>query len=423
MSGPDDAPRVTTLDSGLRIVTDPMASVESASLGVWVGVGTRNESPEVNGVAHLLEHMAFKGTKRRSALAIAEEIEAVGGHLNAYTSRENTAYYAKVLKEDVPLALDILADILQHSVLDPEELARERAVVLQEIGQAHDTPDDIIFDHFQATAFPDQPIGFPVLGSPDIVRSLSREAIAGYLGAHYGGPRMVLTAAGAVEHDRLVDLAGKAFSALPSVTESGLVPARYRGGDFREDRSLEQLHLIVGFEGVGYHDPDFYAESVLSTLLGGGMSSRLFQEIREKRGLVYTIHTFNSFYVDGGIFGVYAGTGPEDVRELIPVLCDEIVKVAEEASEAEVVRARAQLKASLLMGLESTMARAEQLGQQMLIYGRQITVDEVVAKLAAVDVEAVQRVARRLRRSPPTIAALGPVRALESYERIAERLQ
>lgn len=414
--------RITTLDNGLRVVTDPMASVESATLGVWVGVGTRDEAPEVNGVAHLLEHMAFKGTRRRSALAIAQEIEAVGGYLNAYTSRENTAYYARVLKEDTGLALDILADILQHSVFDAEELSRERAVVLQEIGQANDTPDDIIFDHFQETAFPDQPLGRPVLGSAEIVRNLSRDAVAGYLGAHYGGPRMVLTAAGAVDHDRLIAQAAEAFRDLPAVAPSGPQAARYAGGDFRRNRDLEQLHLIVGFDGVGYHDPDFYAESVLSTLLGGGMSSRLFQEIREKRGLVYSIYSFSSFYVDGGIFGIYAGTGEEDVTELLPVLCDEIVKVAEDATEEEVSRARAQMKASLLMGLESTMARAEQVAQQMLIYGHPQGLEEIVAKLDAVDVEAVRRVARRLRNGPPTIAALGPTGRLESHDSIRSRL-
>lgn len=414
--------RITTLDNGLRIVTDPMASVESATLGVWVGVGTRDEAPEVNGVAHLLEHMAFKGTSRRSALAIAQEIEAVGGYLNAYTSRENTAYYARVLKEDTGLALDILADILQNSVFDAEELSRERAVVLQEIGQANDTPDDIIFDHFQETAFPDQPLGRPVLGSAEIVRNLSRDAVAGYLGAHYGGPRMVLSAAGAVDHDRLVARAAEAFRDLPAIAPTGPQPARYAGGDFRRNRDLEQLHLIVGFDGVGYHDPDFYAESVLSTLLGGGMSSRLFQEIREKRGLVYSIYSFSSFYADGGIFGIYAGTGEEDVTELLPVLCDEIVKVAEDATEEEVSRASAQMKASLLMGLESTMARAEQVAQQMLIYGEPQGLEEIVARIEAVDVDAVRRVARRLRNGPPTIAALGPTGRLESHDSIKSRL-
>ena len=278
------SPRVTVLDNGLRVATQAMDSVESASLGVWVGAGTRDEEPEINGVAHLLEHMAFKGTERRSALAIAEEIEAVGGHLNAYTSRENTAYYARVLKDDAPLALDIISDILQHSVLDPEELSRERTVVLQEIGQAADTPDDIIFDHFQATAFPDQALGRPVLGTAEIVGGMQRQRLADFMSSHYGGDRLVVAAAGNVDHDALVEQAAWAFDSLPEIAPVAAEPASYSGGEFRESRDLEQLHLVFGFAGVGHQDPDMYAESVLSNLLGGGMSSRLFQEIRGEAG-------------------------------------------------------------------------------------------------------------------------------------------
>ncbi|MEE8271688.1 MAG: pitrilysin family protein [Alphaproteobacteria bacterium] len=422
MSAAGGTARLTSLDNGMRVITDAMDTVESASLGIWVDVGTRNERPEINGVAHLLEHMAFKGTKRRSALAIAEEIEAVGGHLNAYTGRENTAYYAKVLKEDTALALDVLADILQHSVLDPDELARERAVVLQEIGQAHDTPDDIIFDHFQATAFPDQALGRPVLGSAEIVGGLPRGTLADYMTSHYGGPRMVLAAAGNIDHQAVVDQAASAFTALPVVDGAATEPARYEGGEYREKRDLEQLHLVMGFAGVGFHEPDFYVESVLSTLLGGGMSSRLFQEVREKRGLVYSIYSFTSFYQVVGLFGIYAGTGGGEAAELVPVLCDEITKVTADATEDEVVRARAQLKASLLMGLESTSARCEQLGQQMLIFGRQVPVREVVDAVDAVDAAAVRRTAGRLLQHPPTLAALGPIHGLESYDRIVRRL-
>ena len=355
--------RVTTLPNGLRVATDTMPDVQSVSLGCWVGVGTRNEAASVNGVAHLVEHMLFKGTRRRSAFRISEEIENVGGQLNAYTTREQTAYYAKVLHEDAPLALDILSDMIQHSTLDAEELVRERTVVLQEIGQSADTPDDIIFDHFQATAYPGQAIGRPVLGSAEIVGALPREALVDYIAGHYGAPGMVLSAAGRIEHDRMVDLAMKAFGDLPSGAPPKPETARYTGGDFREDRDLEQMHLVLGFDGVGVHDPDFYAHSVLSTLLGGGMSSRLFQEVREKRGLVYSIYTFTGGYHDGGLFGVYAGTGEDEVAELVPVVCDEIAKVGADVTEDEVARARAQLKAGTLMALESTMSRCEQLGQ------------------------------------------------------------
>ncbi|WP_431861176.1 M16 family metallopeptidase [Azospirillum sp.] len=414
--------RVTTLANGLRVATDTMPDVQTVSLGCWVGVGTRNEASSVNGVAHLVEHMLFKGTKRRSAFRISEEIENVGGQLNAYTTREHTAYYAKVLHEDAGLALDIIADMLQHSLLDEGELARERTVVLQEIGQAIDTPDDIIFDHFQSTAYPEQALGRPVLGSAEIVGKLPRSALVDYLGRHYSGPATVLAAAGRIEHDAFVALAEKAFAHLPNTTHAEPEPALYRGGDFREERDLEQLHLVLGFDGVGIHDPDFYAHAVLSTLLGGGMSSRLFQEIREKRGLVYSIYTFTGGYRDGGLFGVYAGTGEGEVEELVPVVCEEIVKVADGVSEDELARARAQMKAGTLMALESTMSRCEQLGQQLLVYGRPIPVEEIVTRIEGVDADAITRAARRLRQCRPTVAALGPVHRLEAYERIAARL-
>lgn len=414
--------KVSTLANGLRVATDTMASVESVSLGVWVGAGTRYETPEVNGVAHLLEHMVFKGTRRRSAQQIAEEIEAVGGHLNAYTSRETTAYYAKVLKDDAGLALDMVADLLQHATLDEEELRREREVVIQEIGQANDTPDDIVFDHFQTAAYPDQPIGRPVLGTTDIVGHLSRADVAAYHGGHYGADAMVLVAAGNIDHGWLVDRAGELFADLRPCDQEPTPAATYAGGELRHDRDLEQLHMLLGFPSVGYHDDDFYAVSVLSTLLGGGMSSRLFQEIREKRGLVYSVYSFTSAYRDGGLFGIYAGTGGDEASELIPVLCDEIAKVAATVSEAEVARARAQLKASQLMGLESTSGRCEQAGNQLLIFNRPLPVSETVAKIDAVDAQAVAKAAQRLFTGRPTLAALGQIGALESYDRIAARL-
>lgn len=415
--------RETRLPNGLRVVTDPMATVETASLGVWVDAGTRHEAPSVNGVSHLLEHMAFKGTERRSARDIAEEMDAVGGHLNAYTARDHTAYYAKVLKEDTGLALDIVADILQHSTLDAEELAREQEVVVQEIGQAIDQADDIIFDHFQATAFPDQALGRPVLGTEALVRAMTRDTLADYMAEQYSAPRMVLSAAGRVDHDALVAAAEKAFAKLPTSAPVQAEPARYRGGDFREKRDLEQVHVVLGFDGVSYADPDYYACSVLSTLLGGGMSSRLFQEVREKRGLVYSIYSFASSYDDGGLFGVYAGTGEDEVAELIPVMCEEVVKVTAGVTEEELQRARAQLKASILMSLESTSSRCEQLARQILVYGRPVPTSEVVGKVEAISAADVIRVAKRLFATIPTFAAIGPLAKVESYEKVAERVR
>jgi predicted Zn-dependent peptidase len=414
--------KITTLSNGLRVATDTMPSVETVSLGVWTACGTRHETAAVNGVAHLLEHMLFKGTKRRSAQAIAEEIEAVGGQINAYTARENTAYYVRVLRSDVALALDILADILQHSVFDAEELGRERSVVLQEIGQAHDTPDDIIFDFFQATAFPDQPLGRPVLGTADTVGGMPRQALVDYLTGHYAPSRLVLAAAGAVDHDVFVELAERAFSNLPTKSGPDPLHARYTGGDFRDAQDLEQLHLVLGFPSVGYHAPDYYAHSVLSTLLGGGMSSRLFQEVREKRGLVYSVYSFTAAYEETGLFGVYAGTGADRIEELIPVVADELNGVRKGITEDEVQRSRAQMKASLLMSQESTMARAEQLGQHMLIFGRPVPTGEILAKIDAVDAKAVERAAEATFTQRPTMAALGPLGRLESFDRFTARL-
>jgi predicted Zn-dependent peptidase len=414
--------RETILPNGLRILTDPMETVETVSLGVWVNAGTRNETPDVNGVSHLLEHMAFKGTERRTARDIAEEMDAVGGHLNAYTSREQTAYYAKILKDDSALAVDIISDILQHSVIDAEELAREQAVVVQEISQAIDTPDDIIFDHFQEQAYPDQALGRPVLGTADLVRGMKRDTLAGYMGANYAASRMILAASGRIEHDWLVDAAMGALGKLPAEGRSVEEKAFYRGGEYREERDLEQAHIVLGFDGVAYEDPDFYAASVLSTILGGGMSSRLFQEIREKRGLVYSIYSFTSSYNDGGLFAVYAGTGEDEVEELVPVLCDEVMKMVLGVEEKEMQRAKAQLKAGILMSLESTSSRCEQLARQIQAYGRIVPIEESVTKLEEVDSDQVVACAKRLFATAPTLAAIGPLSRLESFDGIMGRL-
>ncbi len=414
--------QVTSLESGLRVATDTMDSVETVSLGAWVGVGARHESPEVNGVAHFLEHMVFKGTRRRSARDIAEQIEAVGGQINAYTGRENTAFYAKVLAEDSELALDILSDILQHSIFDPGELARERAVILQEIGQAADTPDDIVFDHFQETAYPSQALGRPVLGRSETVSAMDRRCLMDHLSRHYGPEDMVVAAAGRIEHDFFRDTVAKAFDALPSGAKQTPEPAAYRGGDHREVRDLEQVHLILGFEGLGYHDPDYYGSLMLSTLLGGGMSSRLFQEVREERGLAYAIYSFVSAYGDGGLFGVYAGTSEGDTSELLSVVVDEFAKLPSDIGEAELDRARAQLRASVLMSRESSLSRCEHLAQQLLVYGRPLPLEEIVERIEAVDCAGLERVMARLRGAQPSLAVIGPTSGVDSFESLRDRL-
>lgn len=414
--------RITTLDNGLRVVSETMPHLETVSVGLWVDVGARFEPAEINGISHMLEHMAFKGTTTRSARAIAEEIEAVGGHLNAHTGREQTAYHARVLKGDLPLAVDLLADILQRSVFDPQELTRERAVVIQEIGEAEDTPDDIVFDHLQAAAFPDQPVGRPILGSVETVRNFHRETLTAYMAAHYGAPSMVLAAAGALAHEDLVRLAAAAFGGLGRAPGSNLEPARWRGGERREMRDLEQAHVTLGLPGVCYTDPDFYAAQVYATVLGGGMSSRLFQQVREERGLCYSVFAFASSYADSGLLGVYAGTGEDSLGELVPVIIGEMEALARDASEEETARGRAQLKASLLMSLESSGSRCEQLARQLLIHGRVLPVAELIEKVDAVDAAALRRFAERVMRGgAPALAALGPVATLAGYDTIAAK--
>lgn len=414
--------QITTLSNGVRVVSDEMPTVESVSIGMWVRAGARFETPEVNGVAHLLEHMMFKGTPRRTAQQIAETIESVGGHINAYTAREVTAYYAKVLKADAGLAIDVIADFLQNSLIDEHELGRERSVVLQEIGQARDTPDDVVFDNFQAVAFPEQPLGRPVLGRPDVVGKMPRDAIVGFHDEHYHGGSIVLAAAGSITHDALVALAEEHLSDIPAGTPRALPTASYAGGESREGRDLEQVHFVIGFRAAPVGTDEYYALSVLSNLLGGGMSSRLFQEIREKRGLVYSIDTFLSAFSDEGVFGIYAGTGPDLIEEFVPALCEEISRLSSTLGEEEIARARTQLKANLLMGMESTGARAERAGQQMLLYDRVVSVGELVEKIDNVTAETLAISARQLLECTPCLATIGPAMNMESFDAIRRRL-
>ncbi len=417
------AVRVDRLPNGLTVATHEMPHLESAALGVWVGAGSRSELPNEHGLAHLLEHMAFKGTTTRSAVAIAEEIEAVGGEVNAATSVETTSYYARILKDDVPLGLDILSDILQNSVFDATELEREQHVIVQEIGAAHDTPDDRVYDLFLDQAFPDQPLGRAILGTEETVRSADKSSLTGYLGRHYRGPGMVISAAGAVDHDALVKLASERFGALAATPGPTPPQGRYRGGDGREMRDLQEAQILIGFPGRSYHSEDFHTAQVLSAALGGGMSSRLFQEVREKRGLCYSIFAFHWAFSDTGLFGIHAATGEEDVAELMPVILGELERAAGDITEAEIARSRAQMRAGLLMTLESPAGRAGQLARQILLYGRPLSFDELVEKVDAVSAEGVRKLAGKLiSEGRPTVAGIGPVKALIDSGRVAERL-
>jgi len=414
---------ITKLPSGLRVVTDRMDHLETASLGVWVGAGSRNETANEQGLSHLLEHMAFKGTRRRSAREIAEEIETAGGDLNAATSIEQTAYYAHVLAEDSGLALDILADILTDSTFDPAELEREKGVILQEISAAEDTPDDLVFDLFNATAYPDQPIGRAILGTPEGVSSFKRETIGDYLNTHYRANESIIGAAGAVEHARIVDETQKRFEAFSSDPAPKAPAAHYRGGDKRLKKKLEQAHIIVGFEGVAYDHPDHYAMNIFTNAVGGGMSSRLFQEVREKRGLAYSIYAFHWGFSDSGLFGFYAGTGAKDVADLMPVALDCVAQATQDFSGVELQRAKAQMKVSLLAALESPAARAEQMARQLLAFDRVVPRAEIIEKIESITLDDVRRVGAATLRSAPTVTALGPISKVMTPDRVAERLR
>ena len=414
---------VTRLPSGLTVVTDEMPHLETASLGVWVGSGSRDEEADEHGISHLLEHMAFKGTSKRSARQIVEEIEAVGGDLNAATSVETTAYYARVLRSDVPLALDVLSDILTDPTFDPDELAREQNVIVQEIGACEDTPDDLVFEYLQEIAFPGQSVGRSILGTPQTVRAFNPNKLRTYLARNYRGPDMVVAATGAVDHAAVVAEVERRFAGFNGSAAPVPQQASFGGGSRIEARDLEQVHIALALEGVPQNDPSLHSIQIYSNILGGGMSSRLFQEVREVRGLCYSIYSFHAPYYDTGMFGLYAGTDAADVRELMKVVVDEIEATAETLSEVEVARAKAQMKTGLLMALESYGARAEQLARQMLVYGRPMPLEEIVAKIDAVTVDSARAAGRALmRRSRPALSVLGRGNGLESAVMIAESL-
>jgi len=416
--------RVTKIDNGLTVVTDAMPRLETAALGVWIGVGSRAEKRHQHGISHLLEHMAFKGTRRRTARMIAEEIEAAGGEVNAATSVENTAYYARVLKADVPLALDILSDILIDSVFDAGELRREQHVIVQEIGAAFDSPDDRVFDLFQEAAYPDQALGRSILGTQDAVSGFDPDALRHYLDVHYKGPAIVIGAAGAIDHDEIVRIATERFSPFRAETGPSVSPARYVGGEKTERRPLMEAQVTLGFEGRPFGHEDYFAAQLFASVLGGGMSSRLFQEVRENRGLCYSVYAFHWAFSDTGLFAIHAATGAEDLGELMPVIGQELLKVADGIGADELDRARNQMKAGLLMALESPATRAGQIARQILLYGRPLTTEELSERIHAVTLADISRLAGEIvTRSTPTLAAVGPVETLISADEIAERLR
>ncbi len=402
--------RATTLPNGFRVITEHMPFVKSAALGVWVATGSRNETLPEAGISHMLEHMAFKGTDRRTARGIVEEIEDVGGDLNAYTDYEMTAYQARVLAEHVPLALDIIADILRNSTFQVEEIERERQVILQEIGERNDMPSMVAMETLQEIAFPDQPLGRNIAGSPESVQSFDRDMITGYMGKHYTPARMILSAAGYVDHDAIVKDAERLFGDMPAGETAATEPGVYGTGRKQIIRPSEQAHIVIGFEAPDSRniEAQFRAQTA-AAVLGGGMSSRLFQEAREERGLCYSIFSYAEAFKDAGMMSIYAATSAKESRELAELALDVMERTADDVTEAEASRAKAQSKAGLLMALESPMRRAETLARQMVLRGRPFPMDEIETLIEAVDADGVRRAMRAVLDGPaPSAVYLGP---------------
>lgn len=414
--------KVRSLKNGIRVIIDSNPKSESVSLGVWVAVGARFETPEINGISHVLEHMAFKGTKTRTAFDISREIEDVGGLVNAYTGKDMTAYYVKVLQKDWRLGLDIISDILQNSVMDKEELAKEQGVIIQEINMSNDTPDDLIFDLYHQTAYPDQPLGRTILGTPENVRAVTSQKLLDYMHHQYTTNRIVISVAGAINADEFVEACDKAFTHISGARQEKPLAARYVGGDIRRQKENEQVNLILGFEGRSYTDKDYYTAALLASVFGGGMSSRLFQEVREKRGLVYSIYAYNSPETDTGTFGIYAGTGEREVAELLPVLCEEINKLPETLTEDEIVRAKNRAKARVLMRAENWSTHAESNATDMIIYDRVVPDSESIRNIEAVTKDEMATLAKQIFAGKPTLATLGPVKKVTPYEKILSYL-
>lgn len=416
--------QMTTLKNGLRILTSTRPHVETVSLGIWIKTGSAFEKEDMNGISHFFEHTCFKGTTNRNSLQISEEIEDVGGQMNAYTSREFTSFYAKMLKGDTELAFDVITDILRNPTFLEEELVKEREVVVQEIKQAIDTPDDIIFDYFQEAAFPNQALGRTILGPAEKVRSFTAKKLRDYISTNYAAENMIACAVGNIEHDTFVKMVESRWADYHSKTNFSIEPQIYKGGFFIEKRDIEQAHIVLGFQGFKYECEDYYPSIIFSTLFGGGMSSRLFQEIREKRGLVYTVYSFTNSHTQDGLFGIYAGTGKEELKELMPVIAEEIRKVRENKVDIkELERAKTQLKASMLMGLESSSSSAEVLARQMLLFNRIIPVEEMVERVEKVSLDDVQRVATQIFSSKPTYTLLGSIDEYLDYEKLEQLIK
>ncbi|MFC1436447.1 M16 family metallopeptidase [Streptacidiphilus sp. N1-3] len=412
--------RRTVLPGGLRVVTETLPTVRSAAFGIWVGVGSRDETPVLNGATHYLEHLLFKGTERRSALDISSALDAVGGEMNAFTAKEYTCYYARVLDNDLPLAIDVVSDMLTGSLIRQEDIDTERDVVLEEIAMTEDDPGDVVHDLFAQVMYGSSPLGRPVLGTVDTINALTRDQVAGFYKRRYRPEHLVVAAAGNVDHAKVVRQVEKAFTAAGALSRTDVLPAEPRGGTrtLRTtgkveilDRPTEQAHLVLGLPGLARNDERRWALGVLNSALGGGMSSRLFQEVREKRGLAYSVYSYSSSYADTGLFGIYAGCQPKRVEEVLKICREELQRVAAQGiTEEELSRAIGQISGSTVLGMEDTGSLMSRVGKAELCYGTHLSVDDLLAKISAVTLDDVREVASSvLGAHRPSLAVIGPV--------------
>ncbi|MFN7038128.1 MAG: M16 family metallopeptidase [Alphaproteobacteria bacterium] len=409
---------ITKLNNGLIILSDNMSNLESITLNILVKVGSRNEEKSLNGITHFLEHMAFKGTTTRTAQDIAEEFDSIGGYFNAYTSRESTIYSVKVLKEDIETAIDIIADIIQNSTFLQSELEKELNVILQEIAGSIDSPDDMIFDLWQEIAYPDQALGRSILGTEEVIKKFNTKTVRDYISKHYSYSNIIISAVGNLDHSKIVKIIEEKFSNLNNINNNYIEKASYVGGFKHITRDLEQSHLILGYKAFSYSSKYFYPMHIFSTALGGGMSSRLFQEIREKRGLAYSIGSFFSGYCDDGTFGVYVSAEDEKLNEIVDITRNQIFDMANNITQTEIERAFIQLKANILMSQESASAKAEEIARSMAFYGRIISTQEMIEELQNVTKEHIRSTIEKIISSKPTLTTIGNKNLEDSYSKL-----
>jgi predicted Zn-dependent peptidase len=408
--------RRSVLPGGIRVITESVSGVRSVAFGVWVGVGSRDESPKLWGASHYLEHLLFKGTKRRDALTIASALDEVGGELNAFTAKEYTCYYARVLDTDLPIAVDVVCDMVTSSVLSTKEVDNERGVILEEIAMHDDDPGDCVHDTFTDLVWPTDPLGRPVLGTVESIGAMTRSSIASYYRRRYRSDQLVITAAGNVDHKAMVKLVKRAFKDVPvDDSRSPAAPRlssraiEFEVGTVVRGRPTEQANIVCGVPGLSRHDDRRFALGVINTALGGGMSSRLFQEIRELRGLAYSVYSFTSHYTDGGLFGIYAGCHPDRARQVVDLCREQVALTAVDGLTAdELARGKGQMRGGLVLGLEDTGSRMSRLGKAELVYGELITVDEMLARIDAVTLEETHALAVELLGHPDSLAVIGP---------------